>query len=258
MAKTVAQILAKLDRPPAAHNWTMCNHQTLARTTNAILNLALGFPAISYQWAQRTIQIMLADGRTREDALKMLKTICPHNQIDHNLSLLLAFLEYNDDRQFQGIRIFDEFSGNFLAGPDVKVPVRPTAILRENGILKPLFVIGWAHNRLSYFQRRLLSTIYEDAIFSLTDFRSSPGEVLIFPEDGYGVRRTERWERHTYQQLAKSELAEQVQRFVQGRDNARILIPQRLQEQEARKAAKQAAQGMRPSSQEGPSSEKGR
>jgi hypothetical protein len=258
MAKSESQILAKLDRPPAAHNWAMCNHPTLARTTTSMLNLAMGFPTISYQWAQTTIQIMLADGRARDDSLKMLRTICPPNQLDHNLSLLLAFLEYNEERQFQGIRIFDEFSGNFLAGPDVKVPVKPTAILRENGVLKPLFVIGWAHNRLSYFQRRLLTTLYEDAIFSLTDFRSSPGEVLIFPEDGYGIRRTERWERNTYQQLAQSELAEQVQRFIEARDSARLLVPQRLKEQQARKAAHSRTSGTRPPSPDAPPPGKGR
>lgn len=27
MGKTLPQILAKLDKPPAAHNWALCNHQ---------------------------------------------------------------------------------------------------------------------------------------------------------------------------------------------------------------------------------------
>lgn len=241
MAKTEAQVLAKLDTPPAAHNWALSNFQEKRRITSALVNLAIGFPQISYFWAHKAIQITLADQRTDAEAVEILRRSCPPSQWDHNLEPLYAFLDYNEKRRFNGLRVYDEFDGHFFAGPDVRVPVRPTAILREDGVLKPLFVIGWANNGLKYYQRRLLTTIYEDAIFSLTDFRQSPGEVLIFPRNGYGRRVAERWERGSYQQLSSSEMVEQVERFVTAREEARLIIPVRLKEQAARRAQKAAA-----------------
>lgn len=237
MAKTEEQVLAKLDRPPAGPNWALSNFQEKSRTRSALVNLALGFPQISYQWAIRIIQIVIADRRTDAEAFELLRGHCPPSQWDHNLGLLCAFLEYNKERQFDGIPVFDEFCGFFMAGPDVKVPVRPTAIIREGGLLKPIFVVGWAHNRLKYYQRRLLSSVYEDAIYSLTDFVDSPGEVLFFPENGYGMRTVERWDRGTYAPLSREELTGQVERFIAAREEARLLIPIRLREQAERRAA---------------------
>ena len=247
MAKTEEQVLAKLDKPPAAPNWAVSNFQEKSRTRSALVNLALGFPQISYQWAHRIIQITIADKRSDDEAIKLLRKHCPASQWDHNLSLLHAFLEYNKIRQFDGIQVYDEFCGFFMAGPDVRVPVRPTAVIVEGGVLKPIFVVGWAHNRLKYYQRRLLTSIFEDAIYSLTDFVNSPGEVLFFPENGYGVRKVDRWDRDTYAPLSRDELAAQVERFIQAREEARSVIPVRLREQAARKAAmKRASKGGEP------------
>ena len=246
MAKPLSEILAKLDRPPAAHNWALCNHQEQKRTTSALVNLAMGFPTISYQWATAVIQNVLADGLSDDRAVQNLERICPPAQLEGNLELLSAFLAYNAKRQYRGFRIFDEFSGKFLAGPDVGVPVRPTAILNDGGVLKPLFVIGWATNSLKYFQRRLLTSVYEDAIYSLTDLRESPGEVLVFPRNAYGVRTVERWERGSYQALSSSELREQVERFVLARLEARPVIAHRYRVRAERAAAEEAARRAAP------------
>jgi len=229
MAKTLPQILAKLDKPPAAHNWALCNHQAQGRTTSSLVNLAMGFPTVSYQWALTVIQNVVADGLNEARAIQNLAKTCPPSQLQDNLDLLNAFLDHHARVNYEGIRVFDEFAGQFRAGPDVVVPVRPTVILNRNGILKPLFVIGWASNTLKYYQRRLLASLYEDAIYSLTDLRNSPGEVLLFPKNGYGIRHLERWERNSYQLLRKDELQEQVQRFTRARDEARPIIADRFQ-----------------------------
>lgn len=252
MAKSDAQVLAKLDKPPAAHNFARCNHERVAHTARALVNLAVGFPQVSYQWAHKAIQITIADGIDEATSRRILEISCPESQWEDNLNLLNAFLDYNRERQFQGMTVYDEWCGNFIAGDDVTVPVRPTAVLRENGVLKPIFVVGWARNSMTYFQRRLLTSIYEDAIFSLTDFRSSPGEVLFFPKDGYGIRRIDRWNRDSYQRLDHSQLTEQVKRFVEARAQARSIIPTRLREIEAAKAAKKATRGQADKGKGGP------
>ena len=250
MAKTLAQILAKLDRPPAAHNWSLCNFQRQSRTTSALVNLAMGFPKVSYQWATLVIQNVLADGLSDDRATQNLEKICPASQFDDNLEFLNAFLTYNASRRLRGFRVFDEFAGQFLAGPDVSVPVRPTIILNDGKVLKPLFIIGWATNSLSYYQRRLLSTLYEDAIYSLTDLRHSPGEVLFFPKNGYGIRTVDQWNRRSFQLLSKEELRDQVHRFTCARQDARPIIAERykrrLEEKAREEAARRAAARDRP------------
>tara|TARA_R110000868_G_scaffold101394_1_gene279226 strand:+ start:551 stop:1324 length:774 start_codon:yes stop_codon:yes gene_type:complete len=242
MAKTVEQILSKLDRPPASHNFALCNFQRRARTTSALVNLALGFPTVSYQWSLKVISITLADKLSDENAIKLLHRICRVDQYEDNLEFLKAFLAYNAVRQFEGIEVFPEFCGHFNVGPDVSVPVKPTSILRENGKLKPLFIIPWATNSLNLYQRQLLSSIYDDAIYSLTDMRESEGEVLIFPKDGYGIRRPDKWNRNTYEVLSRRQLEEQVERFVYARQDARPLIREKFMKRQEALVAKKAAQ----------------
>lgn len=235
MAKSVEAILRKLDKPPAGHNFARSNFQSRARTTSALVNLALGFPTVSYQWALDAIHAQLADKLDDEMALRLLSRNCPFVQLDHNIELLVAFQEYNQIRRFDGLPVFPEFCGQFMAGPDVRVPIKPTALLREGGALKPLFIIPWAHNGLLYEQRRLLASMYEDAIYSLTDLRASNGEVLIFPRNGYGKRIVDRWERDSYQLHSREELKDQIERFVFSRNAARPLIIDRMKAQEDRK-----------------------
>src|SRR4051794_2846526 len=109
MAKTLSQILAKLDKPPAAHNWALCNHQEQVRTTLSLVNLAMGFPTISYQWATTVIQNVLADGLSDDRAIQNLALICPPAQFEDNLEFLNAFLTYNEGKKLRGFRVFDEF-----------------------------------------------------------------------------------------------------------------------------------------------------
>jgi hypothetical protein len=192
----------------------------------------MGFPQVSYRWGIDAIRAQLADKLTNEMTIKLLNKNCPPSQIEDNFDLLLAFQEYNNIRQFDGLPVFPEFNGHFRVGPDVSVPINPTVLLREGGVIKPLFIIGWANNGLTYYQRRLLSSMYEDAIYSLTDLRASRGEVLIFPRNGYGKRTVERWYRDTYQLLSREELREQVERFIKARSAARPLIIKRFRERE--------------------------
>lgn len=247
MAKTIEAVLKKLDRPPAGHNFARSNFQSLTRTTSALVNLALGFPTVSYRWTIDVIQAQLGDRLSDIEAKKLLAVNCPQNQFDDNLELLVAFQAYNAKRKFDGLRVFPEFCGSYMAGPDVAVPIRPTALLREGGVIKPLFVIGWATKGLGWYQRRLLSSMYEDAIYSLTDLRASQGEVLIFPKNGYGQRTVDRWTRGDYPELSKDELREQSERFILARAAARPLIAERIRDRDEKKRQQQTNHPAAPS-----------
>lgn len=246
-AKTLDGILAKLDKPPAAHNFARCNFPRKAKTCSALVNLAMSFPTVSYQWAIHIIELTVADQRSDAEAIQMLISKCPPSQLDHNLELLNGFLDYHAIRKFEGFQVYPEFKGWFEVGPNVRVPVSPTLIIREDGVLKPLFVIGWASNGLDYYQRRLLTSIYEDAIYSLTDFQHADGEVLFFPRNSYGRRIADPWKRSTFPALSREEMVEQVKRFLLAREEARPLIAERFAEQTRRKSAEKTRPTTAPS-----------
>lgn len=235
MTKSVEAILKKLDQPPAGHNFSRSNFQSLKRTTSALVNLALGFPTVSYRWSLDAIQAQISDHLSDISTQRLLEHNCPPSQIDHNLEFLLAFQSYNADRKFDGLPVFPEFRGMYRASPEVSVPISPTVLLREEGKIKPLFIIPWARNPLNWYQRRLLSTMYEDAIYSLTDLQASDGEVLLFPRNGYGDRKVDRWRRGDYQMLSKMEMREQTERFERARLSARPMITAILEERADRK-----------------------
>lgn len=235
MTKSVEAVLRKLDQPPAGHNFSRSNFQSLKRTTTALVNLAIGFPTVSYRWSIDAIQAQISDALTDLATQKLLDHNCPPSQIDHNLEFLLAFQSYNAERKFDGLPVFPEFRGMYLASSEVSVPISPTILLREDGKIKPLFIIPWARNPLNWYQRRLLSTMYEDAIYSLTDLQASDGEVLLFPRNGYGIRKVDRWKRGEYPLLSKAEMVEQTERFERARLSARPMISAILEERAARK-----------------------
>jgi hypothetical protein len=212
----------------------------------------MGFPIVSYEWATRVIAITIVDQRTDEQAIAILSKICPASQFEANLELLNAFLSYHVIRRFEGFEVFPEWGGWLQAGPNVSVPVRPTVIIRENGKLVPLFVVGWATNPLSYFQYRLLTYMQEDAVYSLTDFRDSPGETLFFTRNGFGMRSAFSMKRGSFMPLSQSEVTEQIERFIVARENARPLIAERFAARAARKAAQTPRKGSSPDAKRPP------
>lgn len=103
------------------------------------------------------------------------------------------------------------------------IPVKPTLVAREGGQLKPVFAFGWKSVPLTIYQRRLLMTILEDAIFSLTDFENSDAEIVFLPEVN-GVRTPEIWHRGDYDLLSQTELRNQLDVFLSAREAAYPII----------------------------------
>lgn len=78
---------------------------------------------------------------------------------------------------------------------------------------------------LSLHQRRLLMTMLEDAVFSLTDFQNSPGEFVSFPKgDNSGARSPEIWKRGDYELLGKGEMKEQIETYLRALEAAKRII----------------------------------
>jgi hypothetical protein len=76
----------------------------------------------------------------------------------------------------------------------VRVPVRPSFVLNENGRLVPYFLICWAKMDLTIYQRRILSTLISEAILTLEEFQRSDAVIVCTP-----VARFSKKERQVYQ-----------------------------------------------------------
>lgn len=216
----LAMSLKKLDRPPAGANWVRLVREDVLSTVSAILAFIRGIPPFNYRPAYIAIRDVIEWGSNEETALRIVSEKGSPAGRAQNKALLRAFLEYDRTRRFSAANPVTFEPGYFAVSREVRVPVAPLSVIREHGRFLPIFLCGWNSIPLSTFQRRLLMTIIDDAFLSLTDFASSPAEVLFFPKDPLskeGKRTAEVWHRGQYALLSKSELDQAVEIFVEAR-----------------------------------------
>jgi hypothetical protein len=158
------------------------------------------------------------------------------------IEFVQAFCTYAAERKYQATAAYMDFSVSFQIGRQLYVPVKPTLVAREGGQLKPIFVFGWKSVPLTRFQRRLLMTILEDAIFSLTDFSESDAEIVFLPENDEKHRVPEIWHRGDYELLSDIDLRNQMEVFLSARESAYPIIARWI---DARKGERPTEQPMR-------------
>lgn len=216
-------LFRKLDRIPAAPNFVRYNFEELMKTLKAYVAFAKGMPTITYVEGLKLVKDLvlgLTDGPQAMRAARRMKDSPSRAAV---ISFVDAFCAYASIREYQATPAFTDFATFFPIGRDLFVPVKPTLVARENGQLKPIFVFGWKSVPLTSFQRRLLMTILEDAIFSLTDFEGSDAEIVFLP-DVDGVRTSEVWHRGDYELLSQVELKNQLEVFLSAREMAYPII----------------------------------
>jgi hypothetical protein len=216
-------LFRKLDRIPAAPNFVRYNYEDLARTLKAYVGFAKGMPTISYMEGLKLIKDLVLGLIDSALATKAVRRIPESPSKSALIDFVDAFSEYADARRYVATQAYSEFATSFPIARDLFIPVKPTLVAREGGQLKPIFVFGWKSVPLSNFQRRLLMTILEDAIFTLTDFESSDAEIVFLPEVD-GKRSPEVWHRGDYELLSRKELVDQVEVFLQARTLAYPLL----------------------------------
>jgi hypothetical protein len=212
-------LFKKLDKIPGAPNFVRYNFEDLVKTLKAYVAFAKGMPTVSYVPGMTIVKELVLGLTDVEQAKKTARRLKPSPSKQAIIEFVDAFCIYAADRQYQATPSYSDFSVYFPIARDLFVPVKPTLIARENGQLKPVFVFGWKSVPLTAFQRRLLMTILEDAIFSLTDFEGSDAEVVFLPEID-GVRTPEIWHRGDYELLSDVELRNQIELFLSARSEA--------------------------------------
>lgn len=221
-------LFRKLDRIPAAPHFVRYNFDDLAKTLKAYVQFAKGMPTVTYVPALTLIKDLVLGLTDSDQARVAIRRIKDSPSRTANIEFLDSFCDYADRRLYQATPAYSDFAAWFQLGRDLSVPVKPTLVAREHGQLKPIFVFGWKSVPLSNFQRRLLMTILDDAIFSLTDFQTSDAEIVFLPEVD-GVRTPEIWHRGDYELLSAIELRNQVELFLSARDAAYPIISDWLQ-----------------------------
>jgi len=210
----------KLERPPYVHNWVRTIGPDLQSTVSKLVHLALGFPAKTYVAATPIIRDRIATSLDRETAMMAALTTGRTNSRQIVAEYVSAFFEYDEVRRYSGKPTFDEMVEPFRISKGLFVPVKPLINIVENGRVTPIFSVGWATYPLTKFQTRLLATVIEDAVFSLTDFRKSPGEFLCFPKQG-SVRKPLVWNRGDVDLLSDGERRDCLEMYVQALEIAK-------------------------------------
>ena len=227
MSKLADGVFRKLDRIPAAPNFVRYNFDDLAKTLKAYVAFAKGMPTVSYVEGLKIIKDLVLGlidvDLARKAAIRMKDSPSKASII----GFVDAFCDYADSRKYEATPAFSDFATSYQIGRNLFVPVKPTLIAREGGQFKPIFVFGWKTVPLDDFQRRLLMTILEDAIFSLTDFQHSDAEIVFLPETN-GKRMPEVWNRGDYSLLSQVELTNQMELFLSAREMAYPIIEEWL------------------------------
>lgn len=217
----------RLDRIPAAPNFVRYNFEELLRTLKAYVQFAKGMPTVSYITGLMIIKDLVLGWIDIDQAKVAIRRSTNSPSKEANIAFVDAFCEFAEGRAYQATPAYSDFSTYFNIGRGLYVPVKPTLIAREDGQLKPIFVFGWKSVPLDIFQRRLLMTILDDAIFSLTDFQSSDAEIVFLPEVE-GKRAPEIWHRGDYDLLSGAELSNQMEIFLSAREAAYPIIAEWL------------------------------
>jgi len=207
----------------------------------AIVAFVENVPQITYAAASPIIRDRIALQLDRETAMKAAHNKGHIKSRPYVAEFVSAFFDYDQIRKYAGLPSYDQYVAPYRINRSIKIPVKPLIVISENGILKPIFVVGWATMPLVTFQRRLLMTVLEDAVYSLTDFHKSPGEFVCFPRlkgTNSGSRTPEVWQRGDYDLLNDVEMKEQIEIYLQALALAKEIL-----------AEKKASKGERPKEQ---------
>ena len=179
--KSVTKLVAKLRRPPAAHNWVKSIKARRDKTAFALHNFALYPPRTSLRDAMNICGQIVYDGISLSQALKCVERITRADNRVRATWIVKAFYKEAERNSWRGIQVFREMVEHFPVSAGVRVPVQPTFVINQNGSLTPYFVIGWSQMDCTLEQKSLLSTIITKTILTLEEFVGSDAVIICTP-----------------------------------------------------------------------------
>jgi hypothetical protein len=214
----------------------------VACTAKKIATFALGIPEFNYVVGSKMCHDRVRNKLVLETALKA----CARNGApagrEQNASFVRAFYAYDGHRQYSEGRYFDSYNGFFPISRDVRMPTKPTFTVIENKQQIPVVLCGWKSVPLDFTQRRIVSTVYENGLFSYGAYRHSPGEIVFFPEsetDEGWQRFPEVWRRGEYGLLTTGEIKDLLELYALAQEAAIPIIKDRWEEKQRRRREKE-------------------
>lgn len=226
----VEKLIRKLRRPPTAHNWVKSIKGRRDETAKALHNFAINPPRSSLLAAIAICVQIVVDGISEPQAQKCVDTIKKEGDRERASWIIRAFFAHAKANEWSGIQVFRDMVEFYHVSAGVKVPVKPTFVLNEDGKLVPYFVIAWSRMDLSPYQLRILATIIQEAILTLEEFQGSDAVIVCTPVAPHCKK--ERWvfehRVSNFEPLSDDEKQELFDRYAGAMDDAEKLIIESL------------------------------
>ncbi len=228
--KTAAKIVQKLRKPPAVHNWVKNIRPRRDDMAFALHNFAINPPRTSLLSATAICAQIVIDGISIEQALKCIAGIKDPSNRERASWIVRAFGTYAKQAGWSGIQVFREMVEHYPVSAGVRVPVRPTFVINEDGQLTPYFLICWAKMDLSIYQRRILSTLIIETILSLEEFEGSDATIVCTPVERHSKKErcVQTWKASDFEPLSEGEKRALFDRYAGAMDDAEKMIIESL------------------------------
>lgn len=224
--KSPEQKIADIRKPPSLANWVRLNERRRDTTASKIFKFAIAKPRHAlvqvYDLVADYVTLRVSAQDIRKGVDRILNPLV--RKLGHEI--ITALLPWLDEQGLEGIQVYHNFNAPYPIGRNVVVPVRPTFVCLHDGVLTPVFVIGWSSFPFSDFHKRLFCAIVRRAILSQEDFEGSDCLIIFVPR--HKGSKSERYVRSFWvssiRDMSEEELHNQLERFGDGLDDAVPLI----------------------------------
>lgn len=218
----------KIENPPAVHNWARNVDPDYHKMVNLITNFLIRRPQYNFSEFQRIARDSVILGISREAARKASLSSGHTKSRPYVRAAIDPFFDYIEKHGLVGRPSYDHITEYYRFGPRTKIPCSPTAIVSGAKGYLLLLALPWKNLPFSDFHFRLIFTVLEDALFSLSDFRQSDGRLVIFPEDPEDSesRTTIEVKRGDFRLYSKSDMNDLGQLWLKAAEEAKILASQ--------------------------------
>ena len=208
----------KLFKPAQIANWTRHNFRRQDDTTRGLLKFVTNPPRHSLTQVYDVCRELAFKALSLDEALEKIKGINHPISRAAGLEIIPEFFNYLYQNNVEAIPELRDYERALVIGhyqdKALLVPIKPTVITLKNGLLRPLFLIGWARLAFNEYQRRLYTSVIAQQILSEQDFMNSDCDIVCIPRHKrFPFRNRITWTARANGTLSKEELADQFTRY---------------------------------------------
>ena len=228
--RSASKLVEKLRRPPAVHNWVKHIRPRRDDTAFALHNFALYPPRTSLSATTAICTNIVVDDISLDQAFTCASAIKDPASRERARWIVKAFHAFKKAQDLAGLQVFRDMVEFYPVAAGVRVPVKPTFVLNEDGRLTPYFLICWAKMDFTVHQRSLLTTLITEAILTLEEFRGSDAVIICTPLAPYSKKERQviTWRASDFPILSDDEKQSIFDRYAGALDDAERMIVESL------------------------------